>query len=273
MKKLVSIVLALCMVLMMGAAFAAETSDLTVDTTISISGLTQGDTVNLYKVLEWVDGQGWKATSEFLSLADSALKNFIENKTDAANNFSAEDLVAIATAAQGKTAINSDKAVPAGGTFTYTVKPTEATAATAGAGMYLALVKAVTPGTVYNPIIVSADFAQKDTNETSTIDASTATIVGTAIAKKEPVTLLKTEPKITNDIGDTYNYTINTTIPAYSEAFTDTFFKVTDKLSSYLDIVESSIIINGVTGGTTAVDTDKHGFTITLKNVSVNASE
>lgn len=268
MKKLISLVLALAMIMMVGAAFAEQPATpvgaLTVDTEITVSGLDEGDIVKLFKVLEWEDGKGWKATGDFSSLANGVLKPFIDNEETAAANFSASDLAAIATAAQGKTPINGTDGttIDSSKVFTYTVKPATATTETAGAGMYLALVTPKTVGTVYNPILVSADFDQKASDDSTAIDASTAKIVGTAVAKKEPVKLLKTEPKITNDIGDTYNYTINTTIPAYSAAFTNTFFKVSDTVSEYLDLDKDSIVISGVTGGTVSVATDLHSFTV-----------
>jgi fimbrial isopeptide formation D2 family protein/LPXTG-motif cell wall-anchored protein len=137
--------------------------------------------------------------------------------------------------------------------------------------MYLALVTPKIAGTVYNPILVSADFDQKASDDSTAIDASTAKIVGTAVAKKEPVKLTKTEPKITNDIGDIYEYTIDTTIPAYSSAFTDQFFKVSDTVSQYLDIVDTSVVITGVTGGTVSVADDKHSFTVNFPHSVVSA--
>ncbi len=284
MKKLISLVLALAMIMMVGAAFAEQPATqpatpvgaLAVDTEITVSGLDDGDIVKLFKVLEWEDGKGWKATTDFNSLAGTVLKPFIDNKDTAAADFKASDLAAIATAAQGKTPINGTDGttIDSSKVFTYTVKPTNATTETAGAGMYLALVTPKIAGTVYNPILVSADFDQKASDDSTAIDASTAKIVGTAVAKKEPVKLTKTEPKITNDIGDIYNYTIETTIPAYSSAFTDQFFKVSDTVSQYLDILndtENPITITGVTGGTISVANDKHSFTVDFPHSVVSA--
>lgn len=279
MKKIISLVLALCMMLMVGAAFAGETGTDTetpetpatnpgnrpVDTTIEITKLTDGDTVNLFKVLEWVDGEGWRATSAFDALVaesgdnvSAGVKAYVANSASAA--LTADDVAKIAAVAQGKTPTDTKDA--ADGKYTYAAGTKET------AGMYIALITAKEPGTVYNPIIVSADFV--DENGTHSI-ASDATIVGTAVAKKTTITVDKTEPKITNDVGDTYSYTIKTTIPAYSAAFTDTFFTVTDKVSQYLDVVASTITVTGVTGGTVTPDTDKHGFTVHFDHGVVSA--
>ena len=57
-----ALVIALAMVLTMMSMAAFADDGLTTDATISITGLEQGDTVNLYKVLEWTDGVGWTLT-------------------------------------------------------------------------------------------------------------------------------------------------------------------------------------------------------------------
>jgi fimbrial isopeptide formation D2 family protein len=255
------------MVLTAVAAFAATVGEITVDTEVSVTGLDDGDTVNLYKVLEWAADEedknnwSWKATSDFASLAGTVLKPFIDNKKDATANFSSSDLAAIATAAQQKNPINT-QVLDGTTTYTYTVNAANATPVTAGAGMYLALVTPKNAGVVYNPIIISADFYQKEGNDESSTISSSEKIVGTAVAKKQKLDLDKVEPKITNDISDTYYYTITTTIPVYSTAYEKQYFKVTDKLSNYLDVNEGSIKVEGVTGGVISVDEDLHGFTI-----------
>jgi fimbrial isopeptide formation D2 family protein/LPXTG-motif cell wall-anchored protein len=274
MKKILALVLALAMMLMAVAAFAAV-GEITVDTEVSVTGLDEGDIVNLYKVLEWAASEedknnfSWKATSTFADLAGTVLKPFIDNDKDATENFSSADLAAIATAAQKKDPI--DTQTVSGTTYTYTVNAANATPITAGAGMYLALVTPKNAGVVYNPIIISADFYQKEGNdETSSIDSS-ATIAGTSVAKRQKLELEKTEPKITNDVGDTYSYTIVTTIPAYSEAYENQFFTLTDKVSDYLEIVGSTIKVDGEPSSYTSVDADMHGFSINFPDAYVRA--
>ena len=73
----------------------AATNDRTFDTTLTISGLTDGDTVNLYKVLEWVDGSGWALTEKFASCTD-VLAHI--NAGTALNN---DDIQALTAAANG----------------------------------------------------------------------------------------------------------------------------------------------------------------------------
>ena len=227
MKKIMALVIAMVMILSMAtAAFAAE-DGLSTDAKISITGLTDGDNVKIFKVLEWTDGTGWTLTSDFATLNTQGVNDLIANKTGV--QLSAADLAAIATAAQGKTPTNGANGETLSGTTTY-----EYTANEVGkAGMYVAFVTAAKAGTVYNPIIISADFSAD--NATNTIPASSA-INGTSVAKKKEITVEKTEPKITNDVGDTYSYTVETTIPVYSSAFTNQFFTVSDTLSEHLDL-------------------------------------
>ena len=141
--------------------------------------------------------------------------------------------------------------------------------------MYIAFVTAAKAGTVYNPIIISADFSAD--NATNTIPASSS-INGTSVAKKKEITVEKTEPKITNDVGDTYSYTVETTIPVYSSAFTNQFFTVSDTLSDHLDLQASTIAVvdadtNETIDVTSYTTTSTHGFTITFPHAYVSALE
>ena len=239
-KKMIALVIAMVMIVgtMNLAAFAAGEDGLNTDAKITITGLTQGDTVNLYKVLEWTDGTGWTLTSGFTGLNTAGINALIANTPD--TQLSADDLAAIATKAASASAskVDSEKLIGADGEYSYTANEV------GKAGLYVALVTAAKAGTVYNPIVISADFSSD--NATNTIPASSA-INGTSVAKKKEITVDKTEPKITNDVGDTYSYTVETTIPVYSSAFTNQFFTVSDSLSDYLDLDQDSIKINGDT--------------------------
>ena len=270
-KKIMALVIAMAMVLtMMSVAAFADDEGLTTDATISITGLEEGDTVNLYKVLEWTDGTGWTLTQGFAGLDTAGVNALIANTPN--TQLSADDLAAIATAAANASASQVDNEAEVGDDKTYTYTANEQ----AKAGMYVALVTAAKAGTVYNPIVISADFSAD--NSTNTIPASSA-INGTAVAKKKDITVDKTEPKITNDVGDTYAYEIETTIPVYSSAFTDQYFTLTDTVTDHLDIDADSIKINGKTlnewvsdlnigapEGSYELTSDAHSFTLNLKH-------
>ena len=277
-KKMLALIIAMVMIVgtMSMAAFAAGEDGLTTDAKISITGLTDGDTVKLFKVLEWTDGTGWTLTQAFASLdltkatgVDALIKNTPDTElTDA-------DLKEIAKVAQTAAAVNGDGTKLNGTTtFDYAANAVEKS------GMYVALVTAAKAGTVYNPIVVSADFSAD--NATNTIPASSV-INGTSVAKKKEITVEKTEPKITNDVGDTYNYTVKTTIPVYSSAFEDQYFTVSDTLSDYLDLDATTIKVNGktldefvaeaapsATGDRYTLTPAAHGFTLKFKHAFVS---
>ena len=272
LKKMMALVIAMVMVICtMNVVALAGTGDLAPDSKITITGLTEGDTVNLFQVLKWTDSTGWTINNQFTALTEDG-----DNKSEGVLKLigntknvqlSADDLAKIATVAQGKNKIDSKK-VGDNNTYEYTINEN------VGPGMFVALVTAGTAGTVYNPIVISADFTPD--NATNTIPASSK-INGTAIAKKKVITGDKVEEDITANVGDVFNYTVTTTIPVYSSAFTNQYFKVTDKLSDYLDILNNEEY-KGVTYNITVkdtdtdepvnitsyltVDTDKHGFTI-----------
>lgn len=272
LKKWIAFVISMIMVIStISMSSLADNGNLPVDGQIKITGLTNGDTVNLFKVLKWVDGEGWRIADGFESLVKDAqgaqganfskgVQDLVDNK--AGTQLSADDLALIAKAAQGKTPVNSKTL---NGTTEYVF--TTGTADTAG--MYIALVTAAEAGTVYNPIVISADFTS--TNGTDTIPASSV-INGTAVAKKKKITFEKIEPKITNDVGDTFEYEIKTTIPVYSSAFTNKFFTVTDELSEYLDLDAASITVldtdaqSTVASGDYKLTTETHGFTLTFED-------
>lgn len=275
-KRIMALVIAMAMVLTMMSMAAFADDGLTTDATISITGLEQGDTVNLYQVLEWTDGVGWTLTKSpgFENLNTAGVNALIANTPN--TQLSADDLAAIATyvGANSPTAVDPEKVVGADKTYTYTA------GTQAKAGMYVALITAAKAGTVYNPIVISADFSSD--NSTNTIPASSA-INGTAVAKRKDITVEKTEPKITNDDGDTYDYTIETTIPVYSSAFTDQYFTLTDTLSDHLDLDAETIKINNMSlsdwvqsldidapVGSFELTTEDHGFVLKLKHALVS---
>ena len=266
------------------SAFAADTAPVTADATISISNLDVGDTVNLYQVLHWVSGDGWRLTPAFdADAATSRPALNVENvnklitpqKGQGVISLTKTDLEAITDYVKTYNVSPTKSEATAATTYEYTTYTAASgeTPAVDKSGMYLALVEPVNAGIVYNPMVVSADYADP-ANTTDTLSAL-STMGTSAVAKKEPVTLEKTEPKITNDINKTYNFTINTTVPVYSASFKNTYFKVTDKMSSYLDLVPGSIKLNGAaitdSNITVTSDADAHGFTINFNDTYIKA--
>ena len=242
---------------MMSVGYAADTTPAPADASITITNLDDGDTVNLYQVLHWVSGDGWRLTPAFSADETSgkaALNVENVNKLIApvegqgTIELTKADLEAIATYAKNNhlTPVNTSKTV-SGTSYSFTTSGED------GAGMYLALVEPFKAGTIYNPMVVSADYTPegdgKNQNRTNTLSAL-ANMGSSSVAKKETVTIEKTEPKITNDINDEYTFTISTTIPVYSASFSNTYFNISDTMSSYLSAVGGSLTIKDDDDGT-----------------------
>lgn len=257
MKKIIALAITLVMVVatMNMMTFAANATGAPVaDSTITITGLDDGDTVNLYQVLYWDEGNGWRLTlnPDFTGLNNAKINKIIDAQNPSAVELTREDLEEIAAYAKTHNLTPASTTLSGTDTFTDTVD----------LGMYLALVTPAKSGVVYNPIIVSADHSA--TNKTNEIDASTAMMGSSSVAKKKVVEVDKREPKITNDIGDTYHFTIETTIPVYSKSFTDPFFKVYDEVTEYLDIQADTVVVtvDGTPITTPAPTVNDHDITL-----------
>jgi len=208
-----------------GDTTTTNNGDLTSDSSVTINGLEAGDSIKLIRVLQWEDGTGWKWTIDSPTEAQTA----VLTKINAGTALTKADYDVIVAVAEAK-----------GGTAE-SVTGTSYTKNDVSDGMYVALVTAGKAGTLYNPIIVSADF--DSTNNTNTIDASTATYGGNAVAKKKPVTVTKDvkDPDLNN--GENFKFKIETQVPAFTAAYNTVSFTIKDTVSQYLSIVENSVKI------------------------------
>lgn len=260
-KRILALAVAMLLVLgTMTSAFAAEAT-LSSDANISISNLDTGDTVNLYKVIEWdTTNTGWKLAAGFESLSSNTnIKKLIDND----NTFEAltqADIEEIATAAKTASKVSNDKTT--GATYTKDVS--------SAPGMYLALIAPAKADTIYNPIIVSADYTEGG----NTISALSK-MGSDGIAKKETVTLEKTTEDITLNSGDIVKFTVTTTIPAYAANYTNPSFKLSDQLSTGLKYVVDDDHPFTVTSGdvtyTGAPKTDDASFTLAFNSAKISA--
>ena len=250
-KKMMALVIAMVMIVstMSMAPFAA-TGDLAYDENVTITNLEAGDTVNLYKIFERNTTTGkWQLTTNFN--VDSiknlqSVKDIIDNKKV---TLSKEDLEAFATQAKKVSPDKTKENAPA--TYTEAVD----------VGMYMALVEPKTAGILYNPMVVSADYVT-DTPNTNSIDASTAMMGNTTVAKKEKVTVEKTANDITHNTNDYVQFTVTTTIPAYSKSYVNPKFNVSDKLSTGLTgVVDGTHAFEVTAGDVTFTGTPSNGFT------------
>ena len=250
-KKIMALVIAMAMVLTMmsiGTVFAETPNGLTADSTITITGLDDKDTVNLYKVIEWNDGDadnraGWVLTEAFAD--DDACKEVLEainGVSDGVYSLTEDDVKAFTDVIN---AGGVDKIT--GGT----VKNGESVT-TVAPGMYIALVKPAKTNTLYNPIVVSADYSS--TNGTNIMGSETPlsqAMVGDAkaTAKKETLKVEKTQEDKTDDtdnsydVGDTVSFTVKTTIPTFADVYENPTFKITDEMSDGLIIKSDSFVV------------------------------
>jgi len=287
MKKILSLVLALAMILTLGAAFAGDTEPET-DTpetpaainwastptgTVSISNLEVGDTVSLYKFIGWnADKSDW----DFVVPVTGYTK--VEDLVAALNGENASAaMTAIVNAVASADPVNTPAALT-GNSFSANV----------AVGSYIALTT-TSSANVYNPMVLSVNFADPETAANGTVDASTATTGESGVAKKQPVTLEKevnSEDK-KSDIaaGDTIPFKVTTVTPNYGTNYTDPYFVLTDTLSTGLEMTTAQQSAISVKTGETALsakenaeDTEydyelaatANGYTITFSKAYLN---
>jgi len=275
----------------MMSAFAAEGAP--TDTSISVSGLEAGDTVNFYQVLKydetatttggWVNATGFSLTNpqiqKMLGLDSTGKPVTITDENRA--NFGIDAALAATITGMAQTAGTTAAKFKNVGVTSGTA--TQATTAVGDAGLYLAL---VTPGTVdylYNPVFVGADYTAGGSNSQAAV--MTKTYADEALAKKEQMILTKEVTSTANgtdtagatagntrydvDIGDTIEFTISSKVPAYSNAYQNPTYLITDTMESGL-VVEGTptVTVAGITLAaedyTVEVAENKLSFTVTM---------
>lgn len=236
MKKLISLVLALAMIMMVGAAFAADpVNNRTADTTISITGLDEGDKVALYKIIEW-DGF-WKPATGYSGLTqtevDDIVKQNHETGKEIANAAGWTDAyinkVITSTLPNAVTLTDAQATIGANGTFSLEVEP----------GMYYAVVTPKDGTKVYKPMFISADYSATPATHTVGAKYETITIDKKATGqtnnhdKGADYEEASTDANSYNtvNVGDTVDFEIDTTIPKFPVSFTSPVFKVSDTLN------------------------------------------
>lgn len=254
-KKMLALLLAAVMVLgtMSMAAFAEGPQGLTADAKVTISGLDANDTVNLYKVIQWDEGTadrraGWVLTDPFKDdAACKAVLQAINGETDGPHTLTEAEVKAFTDVINnGADAVKTTGGAVSDGKSETAVAP----------GMYVALVKPAKTDTLYNPIVISADYnADNGTNIIGSETPLSQTMVGnaTATAKKETLKVEKTEDDKTDDtdnsydVGDTVSFTVKTTIPTFADVYTNPTFTITDEMSDGLVITNDSfkVKVNG----------------------------
>jgi len=275
LKKMMALVIAMVMIIgtMNLTAFAATTQD----TSITVEGLTVGDVVTPYQVVEWVGGStGWAFTSAFSSLTAADLA---EITGDPSAN----------PAVPGQISYDLAKKIAAlasGGTAEAALTGTTWTKDNPDPGLYMILVAAAEPGTVYNPIFVSCDFSKND--GTNTIVASSTYSDNTAVAKKKKIEVKKTtsdtdqaiKQAIDSYVGQEVDFKVETTVPVYLPSYQNPSFVLDDAIktagiefktgSVEVKLNGTAVTLTGSNGTYecdqfTLVENGKTGYTITFK--------
>ncbi len=272
-KKIMALALAMVMVLAMAVtAFAVDSSDTptvpntpaggrTVDEKIEITGLQEGDTVKFYKVLKW-DGD-WKVAEGFTLTDDEFAAVKGTNST----------MGQISSAVAGKLGAQTASASVKYGTLTAGADG-KVTQNAPDAGLYIAIITPAKPGYTYNPVFVAADYSRTSGDpDTNVWDVTTdLSYSDQAIAKKSDVgvdktakdnTTVDTNDKETVGVGDTVTFTIKTTIPGFADNYTKPVFKVSDTLSTGLQLDSDTIALTEPTGLTKETD-----YTVTVNGTS-----
>ena len=287
MKKILALVLALAMVMLgVSAAFAAEGAP--ADTSISVSSLENGDKVNFYQVLKYDETAtatgGWVAAAGFTSLTTEEIQKIVGKGDYEAPNGSKKDEAGIDAALAAKISLmaQADGVTPKfANVAASSGTATQATTTVGDAGLYLALVVPGTTDWLYNPVFVAADYTAAGTNSQAAV--TTLSYSPTSLAKKEQITLSKeidgeTDAKYDVNVGDTVNFTIKSKVPAYSTAYQDPTYIISDTMEAGLVLQGTpSVTIAGLTGENALVDsdyvitpaTDNLGFTVELKSTGL----
>ena len=277
LKKVLALVIAMVMVMAMGATVFAEGEDTPVPTAapaydhpLKVTGLAKDDQAHFYQVLEWVgeaDGNvaGWKAKDPFDSVLTKEELTKMLVGTPASEGVEAVAATGMTAELAGKLA----RAAKGDGTVVK-VTGTEAELNNPAAGMYMALITPADADTVYNPVFVSADFDKSKGDST----AITSGYADEAAAKKSTLELTKTaettednwddKKSNTTAVGDTVTFTVNTTIPAYGTVYEHPHFVMKDTLTA-LKLNQDSVTVKDLNKGEDyTVDATDSGYTITF---------
>ena len=281
LKKIMALIVAMVMIvgtMSSMTVFASQQGAVTEDGTVIITGLDEGDEVALYQVIGWKDSTGWVFKNDFdvdeIEGHLGTTNTPFTIDTGIVNTINSQITSSTPTAA---TATIDDS-----GKFETTVAP----------GMYIAIVTAKTPGTVYNPIIVSSDFVTGGNSVDASSDSIPNSVSGAAaVAKKSTIELTKEGTDETSvdgnknetvAVGDTVNFKIETTIPPFA-TYNKPVFKISDTLSNGITLGDEDDI--EVTKPADAVKdqdytvhkVDAHNFTVVfdekyLKTIATNTA-
>ena len=235
MALAIAMVMVICT---MNFAVMAAPGDLSVNSTLTVSGLGEKDTVKYYQLLKWDpdDPNGWVWGNGVTVDADGkvgghTVEDIIGDKDHRKDG---QNLITDVIAGDLAGAVGT-AATPAGTNKngTWSVEGVDA-------GLYMVIVTSKTPGTMYNPIFVAANFygnnEQPDSSNTWAV-TSDATYSNTAMAKMSKIPGDK-EASGTDDgdpdtvkVGDVIDYAVTSKIPKFASNYTNPMFQIDDELT------------------------------------------
>jgi len=238
MKKLMALTLAfvMAMALAIPTMAAGETGARTLDSSISVTGLKDGDSVAFYKVLKW-DGN-WAVNSPF-ALSDG-------------------EFTAVVSDGEINAALAGKLGGQATGSAKYTVVESDGSAVVNNpeAGLYICIITPGGTGYTYNPVFVAADYNSNSSNTIAIPGDGVLSYSDKAMAKYNELNLEKVGSDGTTQdanntesvaAGDTLTFRITTTIPGFADNYTAPVFNVSDTLNG-LTLNEGSITVVKPTG-------------------------
>ena len=273
LKKMLALAIAMVMVVctMNFAVFADETNpgDLLVNGDLEVQGLGADDEVAYYQLLKWdaEDPNGWVwgdgVTVTEGKVGGHTIDEIIgdeDHRQDGQNLITGEiagDLAGAVKTAMTDPAGNNDN-----GTWTAEVAP---------AGLYIVIITSKTPGTMYNPIFIAANWYQSGTTPDSAngwVLTSELSYQNKAFAKKSTIPLDKNGEPVeeedaiaeaengeeitgadTVDVGEEVNFTVTTKIPKFASNYTKPAFVIKDTLTG-LKLKAEPEVWAGSVGGT-----------------------
>ncbi len=279
-KKFGAFLLASIMMLAMCpvGAFAESHTPASTDTAkIIVNDVEAGATVTAYQIVEGeYNAQGFVG---YNAVADVTIADPISP--------TAEEIQTIAAAiSNGSVTLTSHELSYSDGTYTVDAE----------AGYWIILVKGGSASKVYNPMLAGVYYSVEGTGSDNTlvnepVSANDAwTVEGTKVYDKSVEVnvekkIVDGNGKTTTDadsekgddvaIGDFVDYSISGTIPAYTSAYTQVTYKITDKTSDGLVLQNSvdypvTVTVGGNEYAPTAGDTKTYTLTVTDHEMTVD---
>lgn len=257
LKKVFAIVLAMAMVTAMSlTAFAEDTAPAYNTATVTVSGLTSGDTLKLYKVFTATVGSDNTITY--------TAESWVPEEYDTVDEITAANVTTVANALAAAAKANS-AAVAAS-----TDKNGDLSVA---AGYYVANVEGTSAEVVYQNMLINA--VMKANSSTNSYDAAavTASVKSTDVTVDKDVTGAADDSDTTDayKVGDYVPFTVTTAIPNYPSNSTYATFTITDAPTN-LSIVSDSAHAVTVTVGGTPVAAAADTYTLDVSGGSMTIS-